>query len=121
MFGFALVVATRVHYFLRRFMPTNILLDALHTRRGLKWAVPAMLIAIPYAFAAIYCTGLADASGSGWLRVLALLFVWNSLKLIVAGPVVMVQLVRIRAREARARRAPSRSSWGRADVGSMAR
>jgi hypothetical protein len=27
--------------FLRRYMPTNILLDALRTRRGLKWGVPA--------------------------------------------------------------------------------
>ena len=34
--------------FLRRYMPTNILLDAIRTRRGLKWGVPAMLLAVPY-------------------------------------------------------------------------
>lgn len=33
--------------FLRQYMPTNILLDAICTPRGLKWGVPAMLLAIP--------------------------------------------------------------------------
>ncbi|HBS75971.1 MAG TPA: sulfate permease, partial [Microbacterium sp.] len=30
-------LSIRVRLFLRTYMPTNILLDALHTRRGLKW------------------------------------------------------------------------------------
>lgn len=33
--------------FLRRYMPTNRLLDVIRTRRGLKRGVSAMLLAIP--------------------------------------------------------------------------
>lgn len=33
--------------FLHRYMPTNSVLDKLR-RGGLKWCVPAMLLAIPY-------------------------------------------------------------------------
>lgn len=35
--------------FLRRYIPTNRLLDAIRTRRGLKWGIPAMLLAIPFS------------------------------------------------------------------------
>ena len=104
MFGLIWAVTARTHYALRRFMPTNIVLDALHTRRGLKWGVPAMLLAIPYALAAVFCAGLVEAGGSGWLNLLALLFVWNSLKLLLAGPVTLIRLLRVRGREAQARR-----------------
>lgn len=104
MFGFALGVAARTHYFLRRFMPTNILLDALHTRRGLKWGAPAMLLVVPYCLAAVYCAGLVEAGGAGWLSALALLFVWNALKFLVAGPFTLMQLSRVRFHEERASR-----------------
>lgn len=104
MLGFAVVVAARAHHFLRRFMPTNILLDALHTRRGLKWGLPAMLLAVPYALAAVFCAGQVEAGGSGWLSALALLFVRNALKFLVAGPVALIQLIRLRAHDARGRR-----------------
>lgn len=33
-------VSVRTRYFLQRYMPTNILLDLIRTRRGLKWGVP---------------------------------------------------------------------------------
>ena len=39
---------------MRRYMPTNIALDALRSRRGLKWGIPAMLIAILYLYAEGY-------------------------------------------------------------------
>lgn len=47
---FRLIWTDSVHtrYFLRRFMPTNIVLDAIRTRRGLRWGIPAMLLALPY-------------------------------------------------------------------------
>src|SRR5690625_7358931 len=35
-------------YPLRRYLPTARIRDAVMTRRGLKWGVPAMLLAIPY-------------------------------------------------------------------------
>jgi hypothetical protein len=104
MFGIIWGLTARAHYSLRRFMPTNIALDAIHTRRGLKWGLPAMLIAVPYALAAALCVGLVEAGGSGWLYLLTVLFVWNALKFVVAGPATLMRLLAVRRREARARR-----------------
>ena len=110
MFALILGLTARTYYALRRFMPTNLVLDAIHTRRGLKWGVPAMLLAVPYAFAVAVCVGRVEAGGSGWLNVLALLFAWNALKFLGAGPVTLVRLLRVRGREGQARhRAPSAS------------
>ena len=109
MFGLVTAVTARVYYSLRRFMPTNILLDAIHTRRGFKWGVPAMLVAVPYALAAAYCVGLVEAGGSGWLNVLALLFVWNALKFLVAGPIALIRLLRERGHTALVRRRSNRA------------
>jgi hypothetical protein len=110
MFALILEFTVRTHSALRRFMPTNLLLDAIHTRRGLKWGVPAMLLAVPYAFAMAVCVGLVEAGGSGWLNVLALLFAWNASKFLGAGPVTLVRLLRVRGREGQARhRAPKAS------------
>ncbi|MBN6811302.1 sulfate permease [Kocuria marina] len=90
--------------FLRRYMPTNRLLDAIRTRRGLKWGVPAMLLAIPYLLAAAVFRGLIEGGGLGWLNLLVLLCLWNSMKLVIIGPVSLVLLIRARTREAVARR-----------------
>lgn len=88
-----------VRGFLRRYMPTNILLDAIRTRRGLKWGVPAMLLAVAYLILASICTNLISAGGPGWLNLLVLLFLWNTLKFILIGPVSFVLLIRARLRE----------------------
>jgi hypothetical protein len=102
MFALILGLTARTYYALRRFMPTNLVLDAIHTRRGLKWGVPAMLLAVPYALAMALCLGLVEAGGSGWLNVLALLFAWNALKLLGAGPVTLMRLLWVRDREGHA-------------------
>ena len=39
-------LSIHIRTFLRVWMPTNILLDALRTRRGLHWGAPAMLLSI---------------------------------------------------------------------------
>ena len=90
--------------FLRRYMPTNILLDAIRTRRGLKWGAPTMLLAAPYLLAASICTNSLASGGPGWLSLLVLLFCWNALKFILMGPVSVVLLIRARLREAAVRR-----------------
>ncbi|WP_258075394.1 hypothetical protein [Rathayibacter sp. AY1E3] len=46
------ILSIYVRSFMRRFMPTNIALVALRTRRGLKWGVPAMLLAVGYIWVA---------------------------------------------------------------------
>ncbi|WP_431826198.1 sulfate permease [Microbacterium algeriense] len=93
MFRIIWVISINLRNFMRRFMPTNILLDAIRTRRGLKWGVPAMLLAIPYLFAASTCTALIDGGASRWLYVVALACIWNALKFIAIGPVSVALLV----------------------------
>ena len=64
--------STEVRYFLRRYMPSNILLDLIRTRNGLKWGVPAMLVAAPYLGVAAWCTVLIESGGPGWLHLVVL-------------------------------------------------
>ncbi len=98
------VVSLHLRNFMRRYMPTNILLAAIRTRRGLKWGVLAMLLAIPYLFAASTCTALIDGGASRWLYVVALVCIWNALKFIVIGPVSAASIMQIRHAERRAMR-----------------
>lgn len=98
-----LIWAASVHtrYFLRRYMPTNILLDAIRSRRrGLKWGVPAMLLAIPYLLIVNACVQLIDDGAPGWLHLVVLWSIWNMLKLLWIGPISIVLLIRARVREA---------------------
>ena len=101
MLRFTWIASVHIRQFMRRYMPTNILLNAVRTRRGLKWGVPAMLLAVPYLYAASLCALLAERGGTGWLYLVALVCVWNALKLIWIGPVSVVLLVRTRAAERR--------------------
>lgn len=92
-------LSIRVRLFLRTYMPTNILLNALRTRRGLKWGVPAMLIAMPYLLGAWLLTVWIADGGPGWLNLLVLLFIWNALKFLVNSPITLVILIRARLAE----------------------
>lgn len=94
-------VHTRV--FLRRWMPTNILLDVLRTRRGLKWGIPAMLLGVIYLLIAVTCTGLIEQGWSKWLYLLFFLALWNALKFILFGPWSLVLLAGARLHKRRAR------------------
>ncbi len=96
--------SAEVRYFLRRYMPSNVLLDLIRTRKGLKWGVPAMLLAGPYLAVAFWCTTLIEHGGPGWLHLVVLLCIWNALKMMAIGPVSVVLLVRARAREYRVQR-----------------
>ncbi|MFT3889850.1 MAG: hypothetical protein QM713_17035 [Arachnia sp.] len=66
-------LSVNVRYFSRRYMPSNIVIDAiLARRRGLKWGIPAMLPAIPCFLVAHLCVGLIEADGPGWLHLIVL-------------------------------------------------
>lgn len=93
-------VSVQLRYFMRRYMPTDILLDALRTRRGLRWRLPAMLLAIPYLYAASLSTVLIDHGAPGWLNLFALICLWNALRFIAIGPLSLALLWRSRPREA---------------------
>lgn len=86
-------------YGVLRYAPTNLLINAIRTRRGLKWGIPAMLLAVPYFYAAAICTTIINDGGPGWLYLLVLLFVWNAFKFLWIGPVSLVQLIHVRAGE----------------------
>ena len=104
MFRLIWAASVRVQNLLR-WAPTNVLLDLIRTRRGLKWGIPAMLLAAPLLLAAAACSAGIRQGGPGWLNLLVALFIWDALKLIVMGPVSCVLLLRVRTQEAIARRA----------------
>jgi len=109
MFELVLAATARSYFFLRRLMPTDMVIGAINKRRGLKWGLPAMLCAVPYALAAIYCRAQVEAGGPGWLNLLALLCLWNTLKFVVIGPISLLKLIVVRVREAVARRRMTRA------------
>lgn len=109
MFRLIWIGSVYTRYFLRRYMPTNILLDLIRTRRGLKWGGPAMLLAIPYLYVASLLTVLLEDGAPGWLHVLVVLCIWNAMKFAIMGPVSVVLLLRVRAAEWRERRMSRRS------------
>lgn len=89
--------------FLRRYMPTNILLDAIRTPRGLKWGVPVMLLAIPYFLIAAILVQVINDGGPAWLNVLVLLSIWNGLKMLWIGPLSLMLLARLQVNRLKAR------------------
>lgn len=109
MFRLIWIVSIHTRDFLHRYMPTNIVLGKLRTRHGLKWGVPAMLLAIPYLAVANILTILIDRGAPGWFHLLVLLCIWNAFKFLVMGPVSVVLLVRARTAERHDRRMLTRS------------
>lgn len=85
--------------FMRRFMPTNIVLDKLRTRRGLKWGVPAMLASLVYFYLAALMSVLVEHGASKWLYLVMIVCVWNAFKFLFYGPVSLVLLAHVRAAE----------------------
>lgn len=90
----------RTHVFLRRWMPTNILLDWLRQRRSLRWGVPAMLLGVAYMAVAVGCVLLIEQDWPEALYLLFFLMLWNSLKFLIMGPISVILLIRARTREA---------------------
>lgn len=110
MFRLIWIASIHTRDFLHQYMPTNIVLDKLRTRHGLKWGVPAMLLAIPYLAVANILTILIGNGAPGWFHLLVLLCIWNAFKFLVMGPVSVVLLVRARIAERRGRPLLRRSS-----------
>lgn len=92
--------SVHIRYFMRRYMPTNIALDAIRTRRGLKWGLPAMLLALPYLYAASFCHQLIETGAPGWLHLIVLVCIWNAMKFFWIGPISLFLLTRERIHEA---------------------
>lgn len=99
------ILSIYVRAFMQRCMPTNILLARIRRRQGLKWGVPAMLVAVPYLMVAIWCSTLANEGGPRWLNLVILVCLWNAMKFVVMGPISVVLLLRWRHHETVERRA----------------
>lgn len=101
MFQLLIAFVSRIYAFFQRSMPTNLLIRATHTRRGLKWGVPAMLIAVVYIVIAAALAQWVAGGAPGWFNLLVLLCLWNALKFAVNGPITLVRLLRVRRLERR--------------------
>lgn len=110
MFRLIWAASVRAHTILS-YAPTNLLIAATRTRRGLRWGIPAMLPAIPYLLVAHWCVTTIEAGGPGWLNLLVLLCAWNSIKLTLNGPITVILLIRARIQEAVARRRARRAEY----------
>lgn len=74
-------LSVAIRGYLRCYMPTNHALDWLRSPRGLRWAIPAALVAAPvYLYGMSAAAVLAEQPGLGWLNVLVLMCSWNALK-----------------------------------------
>jgi hypothetical protein len=100
MFGAIWMLSIRLRTFLRRFMPTNVVIAAIFTRRGLRWGMFTLLLAVGYLFAAVLSASLIEQGAPGWVNLLVLLFLWNALKFLVVAPASLVCLALVRYREA---------------------
>jgi len=105
MFRLIMNFTTQVRWFLRCYAPSNIAVDAIRTRRGHKWGVPAALVLVPfYLYAACFTTTLIERGGPGWLNVVVLVLIWDALKFAVMAPVSVGLLIRARIAERSPRR-----------------
>ena len=75
MFQLLIAFVSRIYAFFQRTMPTNILIRATHTRRGLKWGVPAMLLAVVYIVMAAALAQWVAGGAPGWINLLVLVCV----------------------------------------------
>ncbi|WP_447949619.1 hypothetical protein [Microbacterium aurum] len=105
MLRFVFVGIARAYYFLARYAPGPRLISRIRRRDGLKWGVPAMLIAAPYFLVANLLKTLIEGGGSTWLSLPLLWCLAMGLAFVLLGPVSLALLVSERLREARTRRA----------------
>ena len=94
-----MTASIHIRDFMRRYMPSNILLDLVRTRRGLKWGVPAMGLGIAYFLAAAVSVTLINGGWSPWLYIVFALCLWNALKFLLFGPISLLLLARARVHE----------------------
>ena len=116
MFRFIWTLSVRTRDYLHRYMPSNRLLATIRTRRGLRWGLPAMLVALPYFLIAYACSSAVAVGGPGWLHLIVLWACWNALKFVIMGPVSVVLLVRARLHEAAIRRRQRREASAEVDT-----
>ncbi|MGE0306831.1 MAG: sulfate permease [Acidimicrobiia bacterium] len=94
MLALCIRLAAAIHGYCAFYMPTNRAVWWLRSPHGIKWAIPAALVATPtYLFAMSVCMTIIERGGPGYLNVLVMLFAWNAIKFAAAGVVTVPSLV----------------------------
>lgn len=101
MFRLIWIASIHVRSFIRRWMPTNILLDKFRTRRGLKFGPLALLLAVAYFYLASLLIVIIDDGAPRWLYLIALVLIWNGLKMLWIIPTSLILLAKVRRNEKR--------------------
>ena len=94
--------STAIREYLRTYMPSNIVLDLIRTRRGLKFGVPVALVLVPSLLDVASLISMLVATGApAWLHLLVLILLWDAMKFAAMGLLSVVLLARARLRETR--------------------
>lgn len=101
MFRLIWMAGIHVRSFMRHWMPTNILLDKLRTRRGLKFGPLALLLAVAYFYLASVLTVIIDNGAPRWLYLIALVLIGNGLKMLWIVPISLILLAKVCRNEKR--------------------
>lgn len=99
MLRFILNTGIRIRAFMRVWMPTNVVLDTLRTKRGLMWSLPAPLLAVAYFAVAYWCTALIADGAPEWLYLLFLLCIYNGFKFLFHAPLIFARILKARREE----------------------
>lgn len=91
--------AGAVYRWCQRWLPSNILVRRVCTRRGLRWGVPLALLGLVYFTAGVGCVGAVQLGGSPWWYVGTVVCWWTALKLVGHGLYAAVMLPIVRAEE----------------------
>ncbi|MFV0252067.1 MAG: hypothetical protein ACK5H2_01860 [Beutenbergiaceae bacterium] len=83
-----------------RFAPGPRLLRRLRQRDGLKWGIPAMLLAVPYFLIAATCVQIIEGGGPGWLNLVVLWCLVLGMAFVLTGPISVLLLAKARVEEA---------------------
>jgi len=110
MFSFAMRAAAG-YAAISRWYPSNLAIAWLRTRRGLKWAWPAMLIATPgYLAVSYWLAALVRDGAPGWVAVFACIAFVSAMKFVVFAPISLLHLARAKWAERRATSATAASA-----------
>lgn len=99
MLRFIFAGVSRTYSILARYAPGPRLISRIRRRDGLKWGVPAMLVAAPYFLVANLVKTLIEGGGSAWLSLPLLWCLVMGLSFILLGPISVILLLIARFRE----------------------
>lgn len=95
-FGFR--IAAKIHSWCRWY-PSNLLLNYVRTRRGLRWGLPLAAVGYGYLYGAGFLLSLISSGHSRSLYVAAAICAWSGVKLVFGGLYAAAHAVYVRSRE----------------------